>query len=805
MRSPGNSVSGLAARWAVGVSLSLGLSSPSVSAAATLVLDPVFQIFPGGEFTSVGAVAVQADGRILAGGLFALANGSPRFGLARFHPDGSLDEGFTPRLRGDNWFGGRPVIQQIAVLPDGKLLLAGLVRMSGEAMPRLLVRLNPDGSWDRSFAAQLGERGPVWAPPVLRHLIVRPDGKLLAVRPIVSNFEPSRDEPVRLHADGSVDSTFNAGNAIAGYVTAMAAQGDGKVLVAWERFAVDGTHSRGLVRLRPDGSLDSGFQVTYSGPDNDTAIRVMVEQADGKLLLGGAFRRVQGTEQSWLGRLNSDGSMDASFTPTLAASSGGSAAVHALSLHADGRILVGGSFELVNGQTRWRVARLLPDGTLDAGFRPLDPSGTGEALNGQPTALAVSSDDRIVAVGFFNTPLPGNPCGIARLRANGRLDDSFRASLRPSAAVTALAVAPDGTVFVAGDFLEMNGRESPSVARLNVDGVFQGTPFAWPFLPRPQTGSFGEPNFADVAFLANGRFGLGGAFEWHFNGLALRGLAVFGADGQPDTAFRPQLAGLVRAVGAQQSSELIVAGEFAGRSLVRLNRNGNADETFAPHFDNSIRGLAVQADDRIVAVGAFTTVNGAARAGVARLDADGTLDATFTPPVADGSSYGSVAVMPTGQVILAEDARFPFGSTEIRLRRLHADGTHRDHLIVPMDYPVSDVIVPAIQALAADRDGSLLLSGYFNFIGEELRLGVARFQIQDQPDLQLSALGFGADGRWRMRISGQAGWLVRIEASPDLRAWSVVGEVVLQDAPAEFAHAAEGLGHQFYRALAGPD
>ena len=103
-----------------------------------------------------------------------------------------------------------------------------------------------------------------------------------------------------------------------------------------------------------NGTLDLGFN-----PDIDGTVRAIVEQTDGKILVGGSFQ-INGIVRN-IARLNADGSLDSSFAATTDISSAGSGVLAIVQL-VDGRIVIGGGFSLVNGVARRRIALLNQDG-----------------------------------------------------------------------------------------------------------------------------------------------------------------------------------------------------------------------------------------------------------------------------------------------------------------------------------------------------------------------------------------------------------------------------------------------------------
>src|SRR5690606_22257771 len=119
-----------------------------------------------------------------------------------------------------------------------------------------------------------------------------------------------------------------------------------------------------LVRLLDDGSLDPGF----APPNLDDDVNAIVVQPDGRILVGGEFTSANGASAIHVLRLLADGSVDASFASGIDDWSG--LGVTHLALQTNGHILIAGGFDSVSGQVRERLAKLLPDGSLDGGFSP---------------------------------------------------------------------------------------------------------------------------------------------------------------------------------------------------------------------------------------------------------------------------------------------------------------------------------------------------------------------------------------------------------------------------------------------------
>jgi uncharacterized delta-60 repeat protein len=232
-------------------------------------------------------------------------------------------------------------------------------------------------------------------------------------------------------------------------VQTVALQPDGKVLVSFGGPGGYGDASGfgrlPLIRLNANGSRDTNFN-TSIGQQYGSVVASVAPQADGKLLVGGAFNiTVNGTNRYGLARLNSNGSLDNTFNPAV----GG----FPIALQPDGKVLVGG------------YARLNADGSLDGSFNP----GTG--ANGIVASIIARSDGKVIIGGNFTTVNGTNRNRIARLNANGSLDSSFNPGTGADGIVRSIALQSDGNVLLGGDFFTVNGVWRPYVARLYGDFV----------------------------------------------------------------------------------------------------------------------------------------------------------------------------------------------------------------------------------------------------------------------------------------------------------------------------------------------
>lgn len=345
------------------------------------------------------------------------------------------------------------------------LVLSGAVNVSLGTLNRSELRIvdnrsfnEPAGSLDTGFAPTAGANGPIFA--VAQQMMNGvADGRLIIAGDFTDVNQVVRNGIARLQTNGLLDTTFDPGPGANASIRAALVQADGKILVGGFFDQVVGTNRSRIARLNPDGSHDSFFN---PGAGADNPVYALALQPDGKILVGGAFSTFNSITRPGIVRLNTNGTVDLSFAP----GAGANGPVYAVALQADGRIVIGGEFTEYNGITRARIARLNRDGSLDLTFNP------GAGLDAAVRAIAAQPDGAIVAGGSF-TMAAGLPRGyLARFLADGALDNGFLASplTGTDGSVFTLALQVDGKIVAGGDFTQCNGVTRNRLTRLNTDG-----------------------------------------------------------------------------------------------------------------------------------------------------------------------------------------------------------------------------------------------------------------------------------------------------------------------------------------------
>jgi len=389
-----------------------------------------------------------------------------------------------------------------------------------------------------------------------------------------------------------------------------------------------------------------------------------------------------------------DGSIDTSFDP----GSNINGEVWSIALQPDGKVLIGGAFTAVGGVARNGVARLNADGSLDTSFNP------GSGTNGEVWSMALQPDGKVLIGGYFATVNGVARTGVARLNADGSLDTSFSPGFGTNDWVIALALQPDGKILIGGVTIFRVGVTHSGVTRLNADGSSDTT-----FNP----GSGANSDVWSLAVQPDGKVLIGGSFST--------------VDG------------------------------VARNRVARLNANGSLDTSFNPGSgaNFSVSALAMQPDGRVLIVGAFTTVNGSTRNHVARLNADGSLDASFNPGSGADNEVWGLALQPDGKVLIGGLFTAVGGVTRQRVARLHADGS-----LDTSFYPGSG-IDGTVFRLVLQPDGNVLIGGWFNTVDGMTRHHIARLNNSSGTGGNGTggngSVGGGGGG---CSIGGTSNWLV---------------------------------------------
>lgn len=593
----------------------------------------------------VNVVVQQPDGKILVGGLFSnFKNDTANPNLVRLNTDGTVDTTFNPAPNGS--------VNAIALQPNGQIIIGGNFTGLGATMVNYLARLNADGSPDTSFTPNPNSGVLAVALQSNGDVIASGDFSTVGPNPVAATAAAFI---ARFASNGTYDTSFIT--QLNGAASSIVVLPNGQILLGGAFTAIrqgnEGTaqNVQGLARLNSDGTLDTSFL-----PDPNFTVSVVTVLPNGQYLVGGAFTSFQqnamgnSVSAQFVARINPDGTVDTSFKPAP------NNVVFAIAFQSNGQIVIGGGFTALqpNGSsfstTRDFIARLNSDGSLDTSFNP--------SLNNGVDAVAALQDGSLIVGGNFTAAQTGGDILIGgsfssvggaptpylvRLNNDSTVDSMFTST--PDGPVNAIASQANEDTLIGGTFAHVAGQPRANLARLNSDGSLD---------PSFNPGTNGSVNA--IAIQQDAQIIIGGGFT-NAGGLAASFLARIGQNGVPDSSFTPSINGSVNAVVVQPNGQIVIGGAFtsvagqAAGGIARLNSDGSVDTTFTTSTNGTVEAVTLQVDGTLLVGGTFTTIGGQALPYAARLNSDGSVDTTFAPDT--NGQVNAILAQPDGKIVLA--------------------------------------------------------------------------------------------------------------------------------------------------------
>lgn len=690
--------------------------------------------FGDGVLSGVSATCIQPDGKVIIGGGFSTYNQTPRLGIARLNTDGTLDASFNSNLTVGSGGGSYVYVNSISLLANGQIIVGG--NFTGANGAANIARLNSDGTVDVTFNAGTGANQTVYTT------FVQPNGKILVGGYFTSfNGGTSSNHITRLNADGTLDATFT-GKGMNYSVQTIKLQSDGKILIGgnFDRYNYAVTRSY-VARLNADGTLDTGYHPTGAGPDAE--VKTISIQTDGKIVIGGNFTSFDGTPRNGIARLNTNGTLDVSFNPV----TDNTSRVFTTSIQADGKIIIGGGIIFSTSTSINYIARLNTDGTKDVSFDSKGP-------NDWVYTSTLQSDGKII---IGETLYSSN--GIAkntalRLNSDGSRDVNFNSGTGFNGWVMATVIQTDGKIIIGGEYTQYDGKSRSRIARLNANGTLDQT-----FDPGTGFNQFGTVQTISILSGSSAKIIIGGAFT-SYNGVNQNYITCLNSDGTLDASFKSGTGvdSYVNSSIVQPDGKIIIAGSFntyngiTRNYIARLNADGTLDASFDPGVgaNSSINTIALQPDGKVVIGGRFTSYNGVSRKYIARLNSNGTLDLNFDPGVGPNGWPSNIQLQPDGKILVGGDFTTFANIQRAGITRLNSDGTIDGSFNPGTGVKVSfNPVIGVTQngvvsAICTQSDGKIIIGGWFNTFNEVPNNYIARLNNDGSLDASFNP-GTGAN------------------------------------------------------------
>ena len=764
----------------VGTTIQVAHAQPS----GNVITDPGF-VQPPNAGGQVRSIELLQNGKALIGGDFKYVSGKAHDGVVRLNIDGSIDPTFTHQP-------GEPIVpKDSAVQPDGKRLIVGdFTTVAGK--PRSgIARLNQDGSVDDTFNPGSGFAG-TGPTPCVESVQIMTDSRIVVAGCFTRYNGRDARHFVRLHANGNLDTSFTSGSGFSPSPTGRTkAQwkvlADGSLVVGGDFSSYRGQVANGILRLSPSGIIDTRFNPGAGFPlapglnaiYNSRGVHSVLVRPDGRVIVVGDFQEFDGHQRPRVVQLTNTGQLDAGYRP----GSGPHCAIEGpiclaehlrADLGPDGTVVLSGEFDHYDDLGVAHIVRLREDGSLDREFaQNANQSLTQKSGQNKVNSVVRDSSGRIL-VGGFRKPMFAPEIGhLVRLLPDGTRDQSYVAGeftftmgsgiwdFDGSGHVDAVAVQPDGKTVAVGEFLGYNGVGQRGIVRINRDGSVDTTFKAGEKWSRNMDG-----NLSDLALLPDGSMIVVGSIKeggWYFPGhvpWSTRGILRLLPDGTVDRTFTPHGGGFdktARGVLRQSDGKLLVWGDFTSfngiprRHVVRLHANGTLDTTFDASAalnklgSSEVSAAAVQPNGKIlVTLGRSDRNAGWSERwpGVIRLNADGSHDTTFSSGRGLLKAFEQIEVITVlrdGDVLLGGSFASYDSSARNNLVRVNGDGTVDRNFLPGGGSPEGG----AVEDIAIQSDGRIVLVGSFNTVGGATRNGIARLRTDGSLDTSLDpGIGF---------------------------------------------------------------
>ncbi len=602
-------------------------------------------------------------------------------------------------------------MMKLIIQPDGFVLAGGSFTLYNNDTFPYIMRLDLADLPDTSFHPGLFDG-------TISDMILQPDNKIVVCGSFDTHDNDTSSGILRLNPDGSTDYSFAFNTTPNLNATSLAIQTDGKILLGGHFSFYSGDSALNLVRLNTDGTIDTAFANTI-GTGFDNWVQSVIVQPDGKIVVAGRFTMFNGTPADRIVRLNNDGTLDQGFYIYPAFDE----MILTLTIQSDGKIIAGGDFENYNSISQRRLCRLNTDGTRDTTF------DVGTGFNDMIFELCIQPDGKVLVGGryFLVDSTYYRDC-LIRLNTDGSYDQTFYSGAGTSNTVHSICLYSNGFILVGGDYITVNNVTRRKIARLNPDGVLDGSLSCDKDFSDFVTETFIQPD---------GKIIVCGDFS-KYHGYGVNRFIRLYPDGSIDTAMHTTLNQSAIDIAIDPAiNKMYIVGNFTAcktkihKYIVRIFMDGEIDTTFhhGYAFDQSTKAIVVQPDGKIIVGGVFLYYDSTNVNRIVRLLSDGSIDPTFFMGTGFNGEVKDLVLQSDGKIVVVGNFTSYNSNAIQNIVRLNTDGS------IDTSFHCNVGLNGVGYSLALQQDGKILVGGMFTNYNGDYSPRLTRINTDGSPDL----------------------------------------------------------------------
>ena len=717
-------------------------------------------------------IGILSDGSIIVVGNFTYSNSNYSPNIAKLYSDGNVDYSFSGNISTRNGY-----VNKLYVLNDDSIILCGTFSVFNGTDRYKLYKLYSDGTEDVSFNDSVG--GMFISATIINAISVDINDKIVIGGDFGTLNGNPRNYICRLNSDGTEDTDFydNLGDAFTDIVHSVHCYKN-YILIGGSFTTFNNNTRNQLVRLNLDGTEDNIFVNNYVLSTTDGYINNIKTQIDDKIIITivdnineYVYDYVDGYfEINGIQRFNMDGSNDDTFNSKIGSSADDN--IYTLELQEDGKILLGGSFNSFDGNTKTHLVRINYNGALDTSKEYIKHNGNNISENivlgtndnydlilktNNTNRLQLTNDGKYI----FNT-LTGSISDLLYISATGSIGRTSSVDFIGSGLSSSYIIQGGNTLntdVVIGTLdnksfnIVTNGNNSLVISKNGDVSIPKLISSSTDIVIASTTGSLSKTSSA--TFLKTGLSG-----SYFINGGNVFGTsAVIGTKNLQELSFKmndkvlfnidktnnynfynntritfPNIIGsgfdsIVRTIEILDDDSILIGGEFttynnfSHTGIIKLNSSGIEDVNFNNNvgndFSRTINTIKKQTDGKLLLGGSFINFNGHTASNLVRLNSDGTLDTVFNNNL--GASFNRyiqcVSIQSDNKILVGGGYRRFNNATCSYITRLNSDGT-RDNSFDPRLVGLNFFSSNIINSILLDTDDNIILGGHFtNFDG----------------------------------------------------------------------------------------